>query len=293
MLNLVVLALFIVVMFLFALIELRGKNRDMKSLIVSTGLLGTFAGVLLGLWDFDTARIEASVPLLLEGLKTAFITSVVGMALAILLGAYETIGAPDADRAQSGRDGSSELIAAIQHFETALIEQLDTRHTRLQQDLRHHFASLERTLADGASKAVVQALQQTMTDFNDRIDTAFGGNLKALQQAVNRLIDWQENYRRDIERFEQALALTAETARENAEETLELLRSTATENRAVLEALSSTLRTNTEQSLDAVHQAAQEVYRHFDELLKVQQQLGSLQQQTAQRTFETPRDETT
>jgi hypothetical protein len=63
----------------------RGKHLDFNSTIVSLGLLGTFVGIVLGLLNFDTQDITASVPPLLEGLKFAFITSIFGMFLSVLL----------------------------------------------------------------------------------------------------------------------------------------------------------------------------------------------------------------
>ena len=51
-----------------------GNHKDFKSIIMSTGVLGTFVGIFMGLLEFDTARLENSVPLLLDGLKTAFYT---------------------------------------------------------------------------------------------------------------------------------------------------------------------------------------------------------------------------
>ncbi|WP_416862180.1 MotA/TolQ/ExbB proton channel family protein, partial [Helicobacter ganmani] len=61
------------------------KHRDFKSIIMSAGVLGTFVGIFVGLQDFDVSNVENSVPSLLAGLKTAFYTSILGMALAILL----------------------------------------------------------------------------------------------------------------------------------------------------------------------------------------------------------------
>ena len=63
----------------------RGEHIDYKGMIVSTGILGTFFGIVLGLWNFDTSDIVSSVPLLLDGLKLAFLTSIFGMGLSIWL----------------------------------------------------------------------------------------------------------------------------------------------------------------------------------------------------------------
>lgn len=54
------------------------------TLMTSIGILGTFAGIVIGLLAFDTDNIDGSIPALLEGLKTAFITSVAGMFAAVL-----------------------------------------------------------------------------------------------------------------------------------------------------------------------------------------------------------------
>lgn len=62
-----------------------GNHIDMKSVIVSTGVLGTFIGIAIGLWEFNTEKISESVPELLEGLKLAFATSIAGMSISIFL----------------------------------------------------------------------------------------------------------------------------------------------------------------------------------------------------------------
>lgn len=60
-------------------------HKDFKSIIMSSGVLGTFVGIFVGLFSFDTLHLESSVPLLLDGLKTAFYTSILGMGEAIVL----------------------------------------------------------------------------------------------------------------------------------------------------------------------------------------------------------------
>jgi len=66
-------------------ISLRSKTRNYKNEIVSLGILGTFLGIAIGLFEFDVTDIQESMPSLLGGLKTAFITSGVGISFSILL----------------------------------------------------------------------------------------------------------------------------------------------------------------------------------------------------------------
>ncbi|MCR9105768.1 MAG: hypothetical protein NXI15_10785 [Gammaproteobacteria bacterium] len=53
------------------------------TLLTTLGILGTFAGIITGLLAFNIENIDASIGELLGGLKTAFTTSLVGMALSI------------------------------------------------------------------------------------------------------------------------------------------------------------------------------------------------------------------
>ncbi|EJF06839.1 hypothetical protein ThvES_00010870 [Thiovulum sp. ES] len=67
-------------------------HEDYKSSIIGLGILGTFFGIIAGLWEFDSTNIEASVPPLLDGLKTAFLTSFFGMGTTTFLGIIQRKG---------------------------------------------------------------------------------------------------------------------------------------------------------------------------------------------------------
>ena len=55
------------------------------TILTTTGIFATFIGIAAGLSKFDTANIQASVPDLLSGLKTAFWGSVFGVGWALSL----------------------------------------------------------------------------------------------------------------------------------------------------------------------------------------------------------------
>ena len=55
------------------------------SAVSTLGVLGTFIGITLGLICFDTSNLNDSIPDLLEGLKTAFFTSLAGMFGSLIL----------------------------------------------------------------------------------------------------------------------------------------------------------------------------------------------------------------
>ena len=64
------------------------KRNFYINLLPILGVIGTFAGICIGLADFNSNEIEKSVPLLLQGLKTAFWTSLIGTSLAVFFNVW-------------------------------------------------------------------------------------------------------------------------------------------------------------------------------------------------------------
>ena len=61
------------------------EANGIPNYLISLGILGTFTGIFLGLLNFDEKNIQQSVPSLIEGMKLAFISSILGMFFAILI----------------------------------------------------------------------------------------------------------------------------------------------------------------------------------------------------------------
>ena len=121
---------FLVVMGVLALVHLstfpsRRWHIDFKTPIVSLGILGTFVGVAMGLWEFDSQAVEESVPNLLEGLKTAFQTSIFGMAIAIALAIIERfVPQFGSDKSQSEKQTLAALLEEAKQQRTELRDSL-------------------------------------------------------------------------------------------------------------------------------------------------------------------------
>ena len=70
----------------------KGVNRiipyvyDTPNVYTTIGVLGTFVGIYFGLRGFDVENITESILTLLEGLKTAFTTSIWGISLSLVFG---------------------------------------------------------------------------------------------------------------------------------------------------------------------------------------------------------------
>ncbi|EEF80486.1 MotA/TolQ/ExbB proton channel family protein [Methylophaga thiooxydans] len=79
------------------LISLRlGTGRNFvaytPALLTTLGIFGTFVGIVIGLLEFDASNIDDSIEGLLAGLKTAFLTSLLGIITSILFKIIQTSG---------------------------------------------------------------------------------------------------------------------------------------------------------------------------------------------------------
>lgn len=185
--------------------------HDGPSIFTTGGIFFTFLGIAEGLYGFDPKQIDVSVPLLLDGLKTAFIASVVGVGIALTIKLrYLLFGVRQsaADTSPSGasvNDLYNQLVAVQQSLvgkdESTLLSQikLSRQDTNDRLDaLRKSQSDFMERMAENNSKALVQALQEVIRDFNVKISEQFGDNFKKLNEAVGNLLVWQEQYRQQL-----------------------------------------------------------------------------------------------
>ncbi|NOQ29767.1 MAG: hypothetical protein GQ570_01460 [Helicobacteraceae bacterium] len=88
--------IFTILIFVLAYLDYR-TGKDLKSQIVSLGVLGTFVGIFIGLQAFNPDDIIDSVNDILVGLKIAFFTSIVGMSVSTFLSLVQKFQHKDED----------------------------------------------------------------------------------------------------------------------------------------------------------------------------------------------------
>ncbi len=194
--------------------------HDGPSIFTTAGIFFTFVGIAEGLFGFNSLDIESSVPTLLGGLKTAFIASVFGVGIALTLklrlvffglpqsGGSETVHGATID------DLAHQLIAVrnalIGQDDSTLVSQLKLTRSDTNErldNIKKSQAEFMEKMADNNSKALIQALQEVIRDFNTKISEQFGENFKRLNDAVGQLLVWQERYRLQLsEMIEQQTA---------------------------------------------------------------------------------------
>ena len=149
------------------------------SLLTTTGILGTFVGIALGLYHFDTSSVEASIPALLEGLKTAFFASVFGVGFAISLKFREFVaGTGKQDESASDDVSGADLLRHLQDIRTALTGADDgsliSQMKLARQDGAERLAalrSLQRSLSGTEDGSLLTQIRLLRQDSNDRLDT--------------------------------------------------------------------------------------------------------------------------
>ena len=217
------------------------------NVMTSLGILGTFAGIVIGLLHFDHQNIDESISLLLAGLKTAFITSLVGMSAAIIFKAADTWWfAPKREAAKNEPQDvtpkhiygalirSNEKLDALRQSlagseEGSLVGQIKLTRSDINEASRRAEKSREvfeaklwaemrgfaELLSKSATEQVIEALRQVIIDFNKNLTEQFGDNFKRLDESVQKLVVWQQQYMEQLERmsdqYEQGVKAISDT----------------------------------------------------------------------------------
>lgn len=224
------------------------EDYDEPQAIASLGVLFTFIGIAYSLWNFNSADIEASVPDLLIGMRTAFWTSVIGMSSSMILKYYQnqkamqyykqqvkidtdaTIGElitylKDRDKKNTKQedlnrqyqqnliksiqeinkslvgDGDASVITQVQLIKSKIQDGFERSNQQAKEEHREmitEFRDFAKTMAENNSKAFIEALNNTIHDFNEKIQEQFGENFKQLNIAVGKLLAWQEAYKNTV-----------------------------------------------------------------------------------------------
>ena len=221
------------------------RVNAVASIVIVIGVLGTFIGIAIGLYQFDTQNIEASVPKLLEGLKIAFITSILGIIGSIVL-KWSVLNKTSGTHAGTTVDDLAELLQNILTVEqeegketretlrsieksltgegdSTVLTQLQKLRTTLsdkQEDLICAFNKFAAQMTKSNTDALITALKEVIEDFNAKINEQFGENFKQLNEAVRRINEWQEQYRQQMDELAaqfQVAAASIEKSRESLE----------------------------------------------------------------------------
>ena len=205
----------------------------------SLGVFFTFAGIFLGLLYFNSSleAMHQSVVNLLGGMKTAFATSILGMSISIFLKYWQKIKQKNFPKSEISNeatiadlikylkksdaeksDATKNLLNAVEKISNSLagdgeytvVGQIKTIRLEMRDNndkIISEFREFGKTLAENNTKAFIEALNEAIKDFNQKITEQFGENFKQLNIAVGRLLEWQINYKATLESVTQDLQI--------------------------------------------------------------------------------------
>ena len=180
--------------------------------LTTLGIFFCFTGIAWGLLNFDTGDVRSSIPRLLEGIRTSFWASVAGIFWALTIKARLAIwgdarlssGGPSQpgatlndvteylarlNSALAGKEDST-LLGQIKLLRSDSNYRLDRLHASLE--------SYSQKVVEANSRALLQALQTVVRDFNTQVNDQFGENFKHLNAAVEKLVTWQARYEHQL-----------------------------------------------------------------------------------------------
>lgn len=149
---------------------------SIPTVFTTLGVLGTFMGISFGLRQFDVNDVTASIPSLLEGLKTAFTTSIVGIFLSLVFGKASQIVLRAVEMKAPPKP--TDELAALQEMTLILKDSKDQNNS--------NFKTLNRSLVgdtdDSLSTQLVK-LRNQFTELETKYDKQYQ-TLEKVQQAL-------------------------------------------------------------------------------------------------------------
>lgn len=155
----------------------QGFTSITPSTLATAGILGTFFGILIGLFDFDPDNISESVPNLLDGLTVAFSTSIVGIGFAVL---FRFVRAVPSKKESAGEVSPSDIHATLVDIREFAHEttKASSEHTAALVDMRNdaqesiksstrQLSEIRAAISSEGDSSLLTQMQKLRTDAKD------------------------------------------------------------------------------------------------------------------------------
>lgn len=154
------------------------------TLVSTLGVLGTFWGITKGLMAFDTSDLDQSIPGLLDGLKTAFFTSLAGMIGSMFLSAFIS-------KKQDERDGGISDINQAAGEITKSVKAMSDANTETMRSIQQQLTEQE-----AARKAFYRTVGEVMSKISD--------TQKSITSAIDSLVVLQRSQENSLADIKEA-----------------------------------------------------------------------------------------
>ena len=221
----------------------------LPSLLPALGLVGTFLGIFKGLGEFDPGNIDLSLPILLDGLKLAFSTSIIGMVGSAIVKLISFVQ-PEIVQEETISEEDFYNQFKIQNENLLKIE-------KGIRDMEIKLAEFTSSLGESTVEQLIKAIESVIRDFNTKIEEQFGENFKKFNSGLEKLLEWQSTYLNELDKTKKAIDV-ANNLIETHEKTVESIHIKLAEIPNMLNPVSEVIETinkerkQTEQSLDVL-----------------------------------------
>ena len=175
---------------------------SIPSVFTMLGVLGTFLGIVYGLWNFDVDNINENISQLLDGLKSAFITSIAGITLSIVFSKPVEFVHKMIDDQEEQKE--KDKIDEEKIFREELLE-------RISISLDKNFSKAIKKFIKKMDASNEEIKKQLINKFGNFLDK----NLDTLKKSIDQLNIWQqenkvqvqtliEQFEKVVEQFETA-----------------------------------------------------------------------------------------
>ena len=189
--------------FIFCLL-LKDKlySGSIQGIATLLGIGGTFIGIIIALAGLEIDNFEESIPQLLNGIYPAFFSSLAGVAFSCWIYLDPKYWKHKAEAIYSDSNINSQILSELQTLNSnivgdsgksldAQILQLQDAVTEKQTELKESFDTFAKKMAENNMNALKEVIEQ----FNSQLQEQFGENFKQLNEAIGKILTWQDNYK--------------------------------------------------------------------------------------------------
>ena len=230
--------------------------------LVGLGLLGSFLGLTLGIKDFDsssTQNIQKSIQLLLSGMGTAFITSLVGMLLSMI---YSFCDKYWRNRLSKHLHVLTKKLDSLYYIDDRTLDDLN------EQALAKSIASTMKEVVEHEMRSVVNALNEKLTYNNE------SGEATTIANAIREILKENQEQSKALKSFSTDLAIELNNgfdevlSRQMQQKILPLMENVDATTKAIVEHIDQMASLVSSPATDMIQTVVDELKNSMSEMMK-------------------------
>ena len=230
--------------------------------LVGLGLLGTFLGLTLGIKDFDsssTQNIQKSIQLLLSGMGTAFITSLVGMLLSMI---YSFCDKYWRNRLSKHLHVLTKKLDSLYYIDDRTLDDLNEKA------LAKSIANTMKEVVEHEMRSVVNALNEKLTYNNE------SGEATTIANAIREILKENQEQSKALKSFSTDLAIELNNgfdevlSRQMQQKILPLMENVDATTKAIVEHIDQMASQVSSPATDMIQTVVDELKNSMSEMMK-------------------------